>query len=204
MAGICTQTSGSGCGHRSLTLNFDGVEITLPRLHDDDLDSLDSADYEQLARLLLRYARQHRNSTITNFLGRVLLGEEATNVKIYTFFGPGAAITKTNIGSAYVNVCPGNSGERVLVDFTGCTEFRPMLTANLAAIGPFQVRIVRDGDSAVLYESPSIIQTGERELDPGWQPIPQGFNGQEMLRLQAKSATISDDPVFRRCQLGVR
>jgi hypothetical protein len=159
-------------------------------------------------RDLLHYMVVARGVPLSEAVGRVCFGEEATNVKQYTFCGPGAAVTMTNMRGAgnntYANICPGTNGEWILVDVTGCTEFRPMLTANLVATGPFQFRIIRDSDNAVFYESGSITQTGERELDPGWLPIPAGFSGQEKLRIQAKSTVGTDDPVIRRAQLGVR
>jgi hypothetical protein len=47
---------------------------------------------------------------------------------------------------------------------------------------------------------------GERELDSDWQPLPATFVGQglTLLRVQCKSTVAADDPVFRRCQMGLR
>lgn len=221
MSGICTdidRDSGGDCTHRSAVVGLDGANLNL-QFDDARIDALDWANgifpsewaslspRHVFALLGVKYARV-RGISFDTLVGRVVNGEEATNVKQYTFCGPGAAITMTNMRGAgndtYANVCPGTNGEWILVDMTGCTEFRPMLTANLVSTGPFRFRIVRDSDSAVFYESPSIAQTGERELDPGWVAIPGGFSGQEKLRIQAKSAQGTDDPVIRRAQLGVK
>jgi hypothetical protein len=137
-------------------------------------------------------------------LNRVIVGEEATNVKSYNLLGPGLAVTKTNIGTTYVNILPGTSGERSLVDFTGCTEFRLIASANLVGTGPFGLRVVRDSDDAVLYENASIALTGERELDTNWQTLPGAASGNILVRVQAKSNVAADDPVFRRVTLVVR
>ena len=196
MPEICTSVSTcAGGGHAVVTIGG-----TTYHLDPNDVTPLSAAEREQLVRLALSW----KGVALVNLLNRVILGDEATNVKSYPFFGPGAAITKTNIGISYVNIPAGANGERQLVDLTGCTQFRAVLSANLIGTGPFQVRLIRDGDAAVLYESPSIAQTGERELDTDWQSIPAGFSDLTLLRAQAKSATAADDPVFRRLVLLVR
>ena len=208
MAGICTASirdGGGACEHLTLTVNLDGESVTVKTgEHDPDWQAALTADEKrQMLRLLARWWKA-KGGNLADFVGRVLAGEEGTNVRTYDFFGPGAAITKTNIGAAYVNIPVGVNGERIYANFQGVTEMRAMVNANLVAVGPFQIRIVRDGDNAVLYESPSLTQTGERELDSGWVAIPAGFSGETFLRIQAKSTTATDDPVFRRAEIGLR
>lgn len=205
MAGICTSnTSPGGCNHRSVTINLDGTPHTIEVLDMDD--PLTTAEKEQFLRLALRRAKAAGISLGASFLNRVCVGDEATNVKMYSFFGPGAAITKTNIGTSYVNIAPGANGERQAVDFTGCTQFRLIMHANLAGTGQWGARVVRDSDNEVLFESANLGAGGERELDSNWQDIPPAFAGSEMiyLRAQAKSTTASDDPVFRSLTIGLR
>jgi hypothetical protein len=137
-------------------------------------------------------------------IGRVTNGEEATSVQQYDFLGPGSVVTKTNVGTAYVNILPGANGERCLIDCTGKTQFRPVVTANLVGTGPFGFRIIRDSDNTIFYENANVALTGERELDPGWQPMPVWATGLEILRVQIKSVTAADDPVVRRFALFVR
>ena len=177
------------------------------QIHTFDADvPLTQAEWEAFGRFCIRIRRTEQGWLLSEFLNRVAHGDEATNVKLYTFFGPGAAITKTNIGTAYVNIPVGLSGERVVVDFTGCTQFRFMLNANLIGTGQWGARCVRDGDSEVLIEQANLGAAGERELDSDWQNLPAAFLGQGLtfLRVQGKSTTAADDPVFRRCQLGLR
>jgi hypothetical protein len=201
MAGICTITTSPGnCSHRVLTVALDGVEHVIHMAEGEVSAPLTTEEAVQFIRLGIR----HRGIALAALLNRVIVGDEATNVKQYDLMGPGSAIAKTNIGTAYVNVLPGANGERSLIDFTGSTEFRPVVTANLVGTGPFGFRIVKDADNAVLYENASVALTGERELDPGWQAIPAGFTGLEVVRLQAKSTVGSDDPVIRRASLLVR
>lgn len=208
MAGICltaTRSNGGAGGHLTVSVDLDGTTITLPPSaahYDTEFGTaLESFEQTQLIVLLLRYLKTVKGLDLAALAGRVVLGEEATNVKEYVFFGPGDAITKTNIGTSYVNICPGANGERILADFTGCTQFRLFMTANLVGSGAFGLRAVRDGDNSVLFENASIALTGERELDSDWQSVPQGFSGLTLLRVQGKSATAADDPVFRRCTL---
>lgn len=206
MAGIVTQQSAcAGGGHHTLTVTLDGVAVTV-NLHDlEAQEPMTAAELAQFVRLGVRRLRQ-QGVTLAQFLGRCTHGDEATNVKIYDFFGPGAAITKTNIGTAYVNIPPGLNGERIVVDFTGCTQFRFLMNANLIGTGQWGARCIRDSDSEVLIEQANLGAAGERELDSDWQNLPAAFLGQGLmfLRVQAKSTTAADDPLFRRCQLGLR
>lgn len=206
MPGIVTsQSSCAGGGHHSVTVT-DGADVVT--LAVDELsaqEALTADEKVQLYRLLVRRLRG-TGLTLPQMLNRVLRGDEATNVKIYTFFGPGAAITKTNIGTSYVNIAPGLNGERIVVDFTGCTQFRFLLNANLIGAGQWGARCVRDSDNEVLIEQANLGAAGERELDSDWQNLPAAFLGQGLmfLRVQGKSQTAADDPVFRRCELGLR
>lgn len=208
MAGLCTDSvrvSGSGCGHLQLTVNLDGVQkVFSTGISDNNWDAvMTDNDYEQMFRLLARWWKS-KGLDIANFSGRVLCGEEATNVKVYNFFGPGLAILKQNIGVTYINILPGLNGEPILVDFTGCTVFRAVLAANFVGTGPFGARIVRNSDNVVLFENANLSQTGERQPDSDWQVIPGAFSGLTLLKAQVKSATASDDPVFRGCVLLVK
>jgi hypothetical protein len=207
MAGICTASTrlnGAGCDHRTVTVSLDGESFEFAT-GEHLLDEMAWTADEKRQFILLGLKRLRTlGLTLDAAVNRVTNGDEATNVKVYRFLGPGAAITKTNIGTSYVNVCLGTNGERILADFTGCTEFRPVVTANLVGTGPFGFRIIKDGDSTVLYENANVALTGERELDPGWQAIPQGFSGLEVLRLQAKSVTAADDPIVRRAEILLR
>lgn len=207
MAGICTgstRKSGAGCDHRTVTVDLDGTVVTV-HTGERDLDAMPYGDAEKTQLVLLGLKRLRvLGLLLDDAVNRVTNGEEATNVKSYDLLGPGSAVTKTNIGAAYVNVLPGANGERSLVDFTGCTQYRVILTANLVGTGAFGARIVRDSDSAVLYENANIALTGERELDTDWQTLPAAASGLTLARLQMKSATAADDPVVRRCTLLTR
>jgi len=206
MADLCTtSTSPGNCSHRVLSGADNGAAWTL-HLHEGEvLDPLTADEDRALRILALRKLRQ-TGLTLAQMAGRVIRGEEATNVKMYQFFGPGAAITKTNIGTSYVNIPVGANGERIVADFTGCTEYRVRIHANLVGTGQWGARVIRDGDSVVLHESANLGASGERELDTDWLALPVGFQGQGLtaLRAQAKSTTGADDPVFRSMTLGLR
>lgn len=203
MPAICTATaSPSNCSHRTHTVSWDGQTYTIQR----SPEALTTEERQLFLELASRYLEHHKGAAASTFLNRCLFGDEATNVKIYQFFGPGAVITKTNIGTAYVNIPPGANGERIVVDFTGCTQYRIRLHANLIGLGQWGARVVRDGDSEVLHDAPNLGAAGERELDSDWQDLPAAFLGQGLtaLRAQAKSTTAADDPIFRSMALGLR
>ena len=204
MADICTTSiSPNSCDHRQLSGVDNGEPWTL-HLHENDIVTPLTIEEDQILRTLALRKLRQTGLTLAQMAGRVIRGEEATNVKAYNLLGPGAAITKTNIGTSYVNICLGFNGERSLIDFTGCTEFRIIISANLVGTGPFGFRLVRDSDSAVLFENASIALTGERELDTDWVTLPGAANGLSLVRAQAKSTTAADDPIVRRFTVLVR
>lgn len=201
MADICTASTdpcASG-NHRTITIGGRSYRVSTAELAEPLTDAERDTLYLLGARLLFQ-----RGVSLADFANRVIVGEEATNVKVYSIIGAGAAVTKTNIGTAYVDVLPGANGQRSLIDFTGCGEFRVVLNANLVGSGQWGARLVRDGDSAVLFEAANLGAAGERELDTDWQPLPAAASGLTLVRLQAKSQTASDDPIFRRCLVLVR
>lgn len=194
VADICTAiTKCDGGQHYAITIAGRTVflhasDIVVP-LADEELE------------LLVRLAVRHKQFALNSLLGRVVLGDEATNMKSYNFLGPGMEILKNNIGINFANVLPGVSGQRALVDCRGCMRYRFIANLNLIGTGPFGIRVVRDTDDAVFYAANSITLTGEREIDTSWQPLPVEFAGLEVLRLQAKSAAGTDQMVFRRVTL---
>lgn len=201
---VTTATSPTSCSHFVVGGVDDGQAWSGLRVSEDELlVPLTAEENIQLRMLLLRKLRQ-KGVTIAQFVNRVVRGEEATNMKLYNLIGTGVAITKTNIGTAYVNISPRTNGERLLVDFTGCTQYRLKACANFVGTGPFGLRVIRDSDSAVLHESATIALTGEREVDTDWQTLPAAASGLIYVRVQAKSTVGADDPVFGGIQLAVR
>ena len=211
MPTICTSnTVCAGGSHFVTTIAGRTIHLT----PDEMLAALSNDELDQMFRYIVRHKNTTAGITLAQLLGRCITSDEATNVKIYTFFGPGAAITKTNVGTAYVNICPGLNGERVAVDFRGCTQYRLMLTSNLIGVGQFGARVVRDSDvNDVLHDAPNLGAAGERESDTGWLALPAWALALALvvddtsiayLRAQAKSQTSTDDPIFRRLQLGLR
>lgn len=220
MAGICTNSirkNGAGCDHRTVTVSFDGESISFDTMQ-AELAAMDWSAGQLPAtwltlppkklfiRLGVLWLHLVKGVALDDAIGRVVNGEEGTNVKIYDFFGPGAAITKTNIGTSYVNICPGANGEPLVADFTGCTEYRIRLYANLVGTGQWGAQIKKTSNGDVLHEAPNLGAAGERAVDTNWQALPAAFQGQGLLELvaQAKSQTGADDPVFRAISLGLR
>lgn len=200
MASICTSSTrknGATCDHRLISVALDGANIDL-HVTQAELDDMPWTAEEQRQFVLLGLKRLRvLGQALDSLAGRVISGEEATNVKQFALLSKD--VTKTNIGTAYVNIPPGLNGERSLVEFTGATEWRLVCNMNALGVGPWQLRVVRDADSAVLYESPSIVGAGEKELDTGWLPLPAEASGLMLVRLQGRSAVGTDDPVVRRC-----
>jgi hypothetical protein len=206
MAGVVitsVRKSGAGCDHRLVTVSLDGESFEI-HTGEAELDALPWGEAEKRLFILLGLKRLRvLGLALDDAAGRVCNGEEATNVKQYLLLAKD--VTKTNIGTSYVNVPPGLNGERGLVEFTGCTEFRLVCNVNHVGTGQLQLRVVRDSDSAVLYESPLLAAgAGEKELDAGWLPIPAAASGLGVVRFQARSTVGADDPQFRRLVMLVR
>lgn len=207
MPGICTNSvrdSGGSCEHLTLTVDLDGAPFTVKTGHNDPrwTEALTGDELDVMLRLLARWWKG-KGADLAAFIGRVLAGEEATNVKQYGLLTKD--VTKTNIGTSYVNVPPGANGERTLIEFTGCTEFQIVVHAVLGGTGTHRLRVVRDSDDAVLYESANIAAAaGERELDTGILTLPAAATGLMYVRFQALSSVGANDPIFRRCMLLVR
>jgi hypothetical protein len=205
VAGICTNSTrqgGPGCDHRNVEVLLDGETLSV-HTGERELDDIPWDDATKKHFILLGLKRLRvLGLELDSAIGRVTNGEEGNNVKQYALLMKD--VTKTNIGTSYVNVPVGLNGERTLVDFTGCTQFRLILNMNAVGSGAWGARVVRDSDNAVLFENANITGAGEKELDTDWQDLPAAANGPTLVRLQAKSTTAADDPVFRRCLMLVK
>jgi hypothetical protein len=209
MAGIVTQRVAHDAGpnqHCRIKVMLAGVEHVIETGNDEIVAH--DFNLQRFVKDLVHYLSVVRGVPLSQIAGRVVLGEEATNVRVNDFFGPGAAATMTNMRGAatqvYANCLPGLGGEPIVVNFEGVTEVRVELAAQFVGTGPWQVRIIRDSNSEVFYESPSLTQTGERALSTGWIAKPAGFDGEVILRSQMRSVTAADDPVMRRLTLLTR
>ncbi len=200
MAGICTahvRKNGAGCDHRTVTVNLDGESIAIST-GEGELDDMPWTTEEKKRFILLGLKRLRvLGLALDNAVGRVTNGEEGSNVRQWNVLTKD--VTKTNIGSSYVDIPPGLNGERALIDFTGATEIRIIMNMNFIGTGPMNLRLIRDGDSSVIFESANISGAGEKELDTNWFAVPAAISGLTLVRVQGKSNTAADDPVFRRC-----
>lgn len=211
MADICTAADdpcASG-GHRTVTIPILGVPVTW-RPCESELAAPFTDEERQLFASFLARARFQSGVPLAQFAGRVMRGDEATNVKVYTLFGPGVAVVKSSIGTSYSNILTEANGAPILVDFSGCTKMYPQLYGLLPGTGAqsYGIRIVRHSDDQVLYEAPSVgaQNNAERELDQGWVDLPAwAINaGEVFIRIQARGSVASLSPTFRCARLGVK
>ena len=66
---------------------------------------------------------------------------------------------------------------------------------NQVGTGLLQVRLIRNSDLAVIYETPTSVGAGEKRLDSGWQDFANAVD-EMYVRIQAKSTVNGDDPQF--------
>lgn len=111
-------------------------------------------------------------------------------------------VTKTNVGTSYVDVFSASTfvnGNRTPVGFSGYTQYRCLCNYNKVGSGTQSIRAVDQTNiTNVLHEFNDAAAAEEKELDSGWQNLPGWATGDQWLKLQIKSTTATDDPVFRR------
>ena len=203
MAGICTNSirkGGATCDHRIVSVTLDGELFDLHTM-EAEIDAMPWTEAEKRQFILLGLKRQRvQGVTLDAAIGRVINGDEATNVKTFPILTKDVA--KTNIPATYTNVLIGLNGERVDVDFTGFTQFKLVCRFNLLGTGTHNWRVVDDAlITNVLYESAANTVAGEKENNSGWVNLPTWATGEKAMRLQAKSTLNTDDPVYRGCTL---
>jgi len=111
-----------------------------------------------------------------------------------TWWGP---VTKTNIGTTFVNIFPGLNGQRQLVDATGFAQFRIIAHWSVVGTGVQTLQCINDANPAQVLDTVDFSGAGEKERDSGWVALPAWMTGEVFLRLQGKSTVGTDDPIFR-------
>lgn len=196
MADICTAVENicAGGGHGTVTVAGVTERIAFG-------DEAPTAEEVAIARRVGLWKLHQKGVTLAALVNRVVIGEEATNVKSYPLIAPGVEVARTNVGATPVNILPGTDGQEMLVDFTGCVEFRAKMTMLLVS-GTWGFQLVRQ-NGTVLYESPNQTGAGEKVLDTGWMALPAGFDSEALIRITCGSNPTAS-AVFRRASIGVR
>lgn len=118
------------------------------------------------------------------------------------------SVTKTNIGTAYVQIYDATAfDEEHLsgIDFTNITDVRIIWIWDYVGAGTQQVRWVdQASDANVLYESPTFT-ANQDPADSGWFAVPAAFAGAfKRIEWQGKSTTAADDPIAKGYKIMVR
>lgn len=208
MAGIVADRLTHDAGpnaHCRVKVTLDGVEHVIETGNDE----LAAHDFNlpRFVRDTLYYLVVVRGVPLAQAVGRVCLGEEATNVQNHVILGKDVTLTNMRGAAAdtYINVAPGANGERFLVDFRGRTEYQIKVCGLLNGTGTYRLRMVRDSDDAVLYEGANInAAAGEREFETPITALPAAADGLFYVRFQIKSSLGTNDPIVRSCHLMVR
>ncbi len=108
--------------------------------------------------------------------------------------------TKTNVGTAFVDVYSGTneSGFELDVDFAGKTQVKAVVCWNKVGAGTQTVQAVQaDLTSNVLFTLDVVSGRNVFAL----AALPAWATGIQRIKLQAKSTTGTDDPIFGACAL---
>lgn len=111
--------------------------------------------------------------------------------------------TKSNIGTSYVDLytTAGSVGLPCLADFAGRTIARLVVQWNKIGTGTQSVRAVDADNVANVLIEMTVVADGN---DSGEVALPAWATGVKRIKLQAKSTTSTDDPVFRGAALYVK
>jgi hypothetical protein len=133
-------------------------------------------------------------------------GGTAKAALVAQWFAENAGITKTNIGTSYVDVyTTGLNGRRLKVDFTGYTQFMILCHYNHVGTGTQNVRVIDAVTTTnVLGELPGTTGAAEKEVEMGFSTLPAWATGESYLKVQMKSTTAGDDPVYRDCSVQLK
>ena len=111
--------------------------------------------------------------------------------------------TKTNIGTSFVDVYTQTNsiGKAIKIDTTGFTTIRLMVTWNKVGSGTQSIQVIAVDDASVIVSKD--IVSGEN--DTGFVAIPAGsLNEEHSYKLQVKSTTSGDDPVFEGASIWLK
>jgi hypothetical protein len=109
------------------------------------------------------------------------------------------SVTKTDVGTAYVNAYLGNGGLGQLVNFGGFKQYRWVVQVNKIGTGTQTAGLVDVANAANLVEVADAVAAGEHSLDTGWINLPAWATAADfILRPMVKSTLGTDDPVYRQ------
>ena len=110
-------------------------------------------------------------------------------------------VTKSNIGTSFVNCYTGYNGKQELIAFTGFTQYRVIYHVNKVGTGTQTWRLLESNGSDVIGQIDDTAGAGEHELDTGWLSLPAWATNEKKVHPQGKSTVAGDDPVFRGCHV---
>ena len=109
--------------------------------------------------------------------------------------------TKTNIGTSFVNVYTQTNanGNAILMDTDTFTEVRLYIQWNKVGAGTQTCQVINGATALVSTD----VVSGAN--DSGWDAIPAGLlNAENAFRLQCKSTTAADDPIFESASVWMK
>lgn len=113
------------------------------------------------------------------------------------------AVTLTNVGSTFKDLYAGTNsdGKSFHVDFTGKTQVAACVDWNKIGTGTQTIQAVQaDLTSNVLFTKDVVSGHNDFAL----ASLPAWATGQKRIKLQVKSTTAADDPVFEACSIRLK
>src|SRR5215212_7970544 len=152
----------------------------------DHADDIAESDFKTALSNMRGFKLDGINTNIAKFIDEIKTDQ--------LFFTTETAVTKTNVGTAYIDIFTDFGGRPFFIDTTGFTGMAVQILWTKIGTGTQTLRIVEDSTNIQIIESGSLV-TGSNDFSN--VVIPQGaLNFKGKWRLQCKSTVASDDPSF--------
>ena len=142
----------------------------------------------------------------TNLIGYTPGGGSGIAWREFTILADIAGVTKTNIGTSYVEIS--SAGLRSKVDMTGFTDCRIVAGVNKVGSGTQSWKIEYSTDQAAWSDLTPVVDdaaaAGERLNVGAFGTIPSEAKADVFIRCMGKSTTAGDDPVVKSVHLHIK
>lgn len=166
----------------------------------------DLATHTAMGLLGLPHDHTHNHDAAYSAVGHTHAGGSGVQWRQFTYLADSAGVTKTNIGSAFVEV--GTASLRLRVDLTGFADVRLCLGVNKVGTGTQEWKAQYSADQSAWSDLTPLVSdagaAGEKALAGAFGAIPAAALADVWLRVVGRSTVAADDPIVRSAHVQVR
>ena len=214
---IINSTSAGNCNFKKLlagtgiSLSSNGTRITIINTLPDDTVCVNVGSGSQVYKegeCNFRTLVGSSDISITNTSNTVVIDFNGTEYKRVaqtvgqTYF----SLTKTNIGTAYVDVYVSAFDEENImkIDFRNATQFHISYIWDYVGTGTQQLRWVDVANNSNVLWDTLTFTTDQDGISSGFQALPVWANNEFTIEWQGKSTTGTDDPIAKGYRIQLR